>query len=424
MKHYHIATSSRILCAAQILDVLDGVATSYNPLAWRGLRLQGHNTVVPTPDGWLEFHKPVSGAYLVQDQDARTWTVSEAEFLEVYKRASPADDSEYTVWPIRTNCAFTGVSLAPAVPGDGAMEARETTFENLAAEMDASGATGWAARVRELGARSAKHYVEANLSQADLVGLMQELAKGSDCMPLQLLAPARPADVIPGLLVITDLPTQASVEIGNSLLIGCAAPGEDCPRFIAAVTNEWYRDTRPQIGGGLVVVNGSDPTYYPPGSFTPELPKRVTKQALEAMLRSVTYEIRPDGRTTVCEITFHNGFSLRDEASCAHIDSFNEQLGQQYAYERALDRAWAYAGFLLMEDRYRGAAPAVAAPAKPDVDAMVSRFLGWKLPEMFVPDCGISFTPLGHPHSWPVGTNLLTADQAKAMFEYCLKGVQ
>ena len=54
---------------------------------------------------------------------------------------------------------------------------------------------------------------------------------------------------------------------------------------------------------------------------------------------------------------------------------------------------------------------------------MVNRFLTWKLPEDFAPDGGISFGPLpyqthSNPH-WPTGTNLLTADQAREMFERC-----
>lgn len=58
----------------------------------------------------------------------------------------------------------------------------------------------------------------------------------------------------------------------------------------------------------------------------------------------------------------------------------------------------------------------------PEVDAMVNRFLGWPLPKTFTPDCGISFTPLAHPNGWPVGTNLLTAAEAREMFEYVLNG--
>lgn len=54
------------------------------------------------------------------------------------------------------------------------------------------------------------------------------------------------------------------------------------------------------------------------------------------------------------------------------------------------------------------------------IDQMVDRFLSWPLPKDFAPDGGISFTPSTHPHGWPTGTNLLYADQARAMFEYVL----
>jgi hypothetical protein len=70
------------------------------------------------------------------------------------------------------------------------------------------------------------------------------------------------------------------------------------------------------------------------------------------------------------------------------------------------------------------AAPQQAIPAI-DVNKMVDRFLGWKLPSDFSPDAGINFNKLPHlhdSHEWPIGTNLLTAPQAKAMFEYVLSG--
>jgi hypothetical protein len=70
---------------------------------------------------------------------------------------------------------------------------------------------------------------------------------------------------------------------------------------------------------------------------------------------------------------------------------------------------------------------ALARLAGPDIDTMVNRFLGWKLPADFHPDAGVSFKPYDppeYPHMreqrWPAGTNLLTAAQAKAMFEYVL----
>lgn len=60
-----------------------------------------------------------------------------------------------------------------------------------------------------------------------------------------------------------------------------------------------------------------------------------------------------------------------------------------------------------------------------EIDAMVNRFLMWKLPADFAPDGGISFEPImggiGRTiKREPVGTNLLTATQAKAMIRHIL----
>ena len=57
---------------------------------------------------------------------------------------------------------------------------------------------------------------------------------------------------------------------------------------------------------------------------------------------------------------------------------------------------------------------------KTKVEKMVDRFLSWPLPKDFAPDAGISFTPINHPDCWPIGTNLLTAEQARNMIEHML----
>lgn len=52
---------------------------------------------------------------------------------------------------------------------------------------------------------------------------------------------------------------------------------------------------------------------------------------------------------------------------------------------------------------------------------MVNRFLCWKLPNDFAPDGGISFDrAYGEKWGMPIGTNLFTADQARAMIEHML----
>lgn len=61
------------------------------------------------------------------------------------------------------------------------------------------------------------------------------------------------------------------------------------------------------------------------------------------------------------------------------------------------------------------------------VNRMVDRFLGWRLPETFHPDCGISFEPVSSKGTEyegkhePTGTNLFTAQEAREMFRFVLE---
>ena len=53
-----------------------------------------------------------------------------------------------------------------------------------------------------------------------------------------------------------------------------------------------------------------------------------------------------------------------------------------------------------------------------ELDQMVNRFVGWRIPKDFYPDGGISFVPPTFAGMWPTGTNLLSAEQARAMFAH------
>jgi hypothetical protein len=61
---------------------------------------------------------------------------------------------------------------------------------------------------------------------------------------------------------------------------------------------------------------------------------------------------------------------------------------------------------------------------------LVDRFLGWRLPDDFNPDGGISFKPTFNDHlptgpmkREPTGTNLLHYSQAEAMVRHMLEGL-
>lgn len=61
---------------------------------------------------------------------------------------------------------------------------------------------------------------------------------------------------------------------------------------------------------------------------------------------------------------------------------------------------------------------------------MAERFLRWKLPADFSPDCGISFEPLHSQSSpypgrhEPVGTNLFSFTQAMEMVRFMVEGIE
>lgn len=56
------------------------------------------------------------------------------------------------------------------------------------------------------------------------------------------------------------------------------------------------------------------------------------------------------------------------------------------------------------------------------IEALTQRFLGWEFPADLTPDGGLSYLRPAPPHTPPVGTNLMSHDQAKAMFVQLLDG--
>jgi len=108
---------------------------------------------------------------------------------------------------------------------------------------------------------------------------------------------------------------------------------------------------------------------------------------------------------------------LRDMTAPEYVDGKPSASAGDWTLENAASLLEALAAELEAE---------ADAPAREDgLRKAVDKFLAWKLPEDFHPDCGISFDgrgkdARGYDKGWPVGTNLFTADQALAMFRYCL----
>lgn len=143
----------------------------------------------------------------------------------------------------------------------------------------------------------------------------------------------------------------------------------------------------------------------------------------------------PEGLITYHTDAFDEGIKLRQP----EIDAKDARIAQfELAYAELLKqepRGYWYPcedseGSTIRrakQDGYEALYAKQMPPAIPDMKLMIDRFLSWKLPKDFGPDCGISFNPT-KPYEgdkfgnswWPIGTNLLHAGQVKEMLEYVL----
>lgn len=82
------------------------------------------------------------------------------------------------------------------------------------------------------------------------------------------------------------------------------------------------------------------------------IPNRVTVTDMQAKVKSSTYTRLPDSTTTVCQITLENGYTLVGTSACVDPTKFNQALGEQYAYEKAINQLWDLEGYLLKQRRF------------------------------------------------------------------------
>jgi len=75
----------------------------------------------------------------------------------------------------------------------------------------------------------------------------------------------------------------------------------------------------------------------------------VTMQGILDKIKGATYTLLPNGRTTVCQLTMENGFTIEGQSACVSEANYNQALGEKYAYEDALDNCWAFEGYLLAQ---------------------------------------------------------------------------
>ena len=77
------------------------------------------------------------------------------------------------------------------------------------------------------------------------------------------------------------------------------------------------------------------------------LPERkLTKEFLESEIDKTEYN-RLGGTITHCTITTKSGFTFTGESACVDPNNFNQEIGEQVAYDNAFNKMWLPYGFWL-----------------------------------------------------------------------------
>ena len=82
----------------------------------------------------------------------------------------------------------------------------------------------------------------------------------------------------------------------------------------------------------------------------------VSLQDIQAKVKKTTYTVLPDTTTTVCQLHMENGYVILGTSACVDPLKFNKALGEKYAYEDAINKAWPLEGYLLAEERFKRSA--------------------------------------------------------------------
>lgn len=130
---------------------------------------------------------------------------------------------------------------------------------------------------------------------------------------------------------------KAQVEQGGVTGIGAAAANVISTTAAAALSHRDY-----QIEVELQATGNDAP--------------RVKPEDITALIVNEAYMVTPSGRTTICELTLKNGFTVRGESSVVSIANFDAEKGKRYAREDATDKLWQLQGYLLAQQLYEGTA--------------------------------------------------------------------
>lgn len=75
----------------------------------------------------------------------------------------------------------------------------------------------------------------------------------------------------------------------------------------------------------------------------------LSEKDVESVILSTSYLVMSDGRTTICQLTLKNGFTVIGSSACVSAERFNKQKGEEIAFADAKEKVWVLEGYLLRQ---------------------------------------------------------------------------
>jgi hypothetical protein len=76
---------------------------------------------------------------------------------------------------------------------------------------------------------------------------------------------------------------------------------------------------------------------------------RVTVDEVHACIKAESYTVLPNGRTTVCQLTLDNGFTVEGYSAAVSVENFDVELGRKVSRANAVNHIWPLLGFRLRD---------------------------------------------------------------------------
>lgn len=80
---------------------------------------------------------------------------------------------------------------------------------------------------------------------------------------------------------------------------------------------------------------------------------KVTFAQISSKIKNECFIVLPDGRTTLCQLTLENGFTVNGTSCVVHASNFDVEMGRRIAFENAMHEVWNLEGYLLTEKLYQ-----------------------------------------------------------------------